>query len=268
MAALWDRSTGTFFPGQDWAHPPEPDGKIPSCWDPAVEEEAKICLRGLRNMLSYYTGSQSSVSGVPWGDLFHFRMSVMMQWCQRVVDGRMPHGALLAHTRLTGQIVVQGQGYTVPGPNVDWQQHGQVGVAAIRAFLLSLGFYPQMVESVHGRAPPAVPSLAERNRHKKEQGFPSVEWTKLTLIRGVELWIDDEGMLQNHTWDMVPGGLVVSEVQCPVSPGNLLPGEYNITYFQQIKGHWFWAMYKDEATGQLTVKWVRGKCPPGGKRWP
>ena len=44
------------------------------------------------------------------GEAFHFRMAVMMEWCRRVVDGKMPHGALLAHTRLTGQTVVQKEG--------------------------------------------------------------------------------------------------------------------------------------------------------------
>ena len=48
--------------------------------------------------------------------------------------------------------------------------------------------------------------------------------------------------------------------------GELRPWEYNVTYYQQVKGQWFWAMYLDES-GQLTVKWVRGRCPPGGKRW-
>ena len=268
MAALWDVHTGTFFPGQDWAHEPQSDGFKQSCWEAAVEEEAKICLQGLENMRSFYSGPRSSVSSVPWGESFHFRMAVMMEWCKRVVAGRMPHGALLAHTRLTGQVVAQASSYSTPGPGVDWQQHGREGVKAVRAILLDLGFYPKMVESVEGLAPPPVPSLAERNQATKQAGFAAVDWAALEVIRGVELWIDDEHTLQNHTWQMVTGGPAVSDLQCPVSPGELLPGEYNITYFQQAKGHWFWAMYKDEATGQLTVKWVRGRCPTGGKRWP
>ena len=46
-----------------------------------------------------------------------------------------------------------------------------------------------------------------------------------------------------------------------------MPGEYHVTFYQQVKGHWFWAMYRDERTGNLTVKWVRGCGPPGSSRW-
>ena len=270
LAALWDAQTANFFPGQDWLHEIAEDGTRPSCWDPPIQKEAAVCLEGLLNMSSYYTRqqAQSPESSVPFGEAFHFRTSVMTEWCRRVVSGAMPHGALLAHTRLAGQVVTQQDGYSVPAHDVDWQQHGREGVKAVRAILLDLGFYPKMVESVEGLAPPPVPSLAERNQATKRAGFAAVDWAALEVIRGVELWIDDEHTLQNHTWQVVRGGPAVSDLQCPVSPGELLPGEYNITYFQQAKGHWFWAMYKDEATGQLTVKWVRGRCPTGDKRWP
>ena len=46
-----------------------------------------------------------------------------------------------------------------------------------------------------------------------------------------------------------------------------MPGEYNVTIYQQVKGHWFWAMYRHEFDGNLTVKWARGNCPPGSSRW-
>ena len=120
---------------------------------------------------------------------------------------------------------------------------------------------------ITGLKPPPVPSRAERNKSTKETGYPSVEWNKLTLICGVELLLDDPLMLEQYNWEMQKGGPTVAELQCPVSSGSLRPGEYNITWYQQVKGHWFWAMYRDEATSQLTVKWVRGTCPPGGKRW-
>ena len=138
----------------------------------------------------------------------------------------------------------------------------------MKAILVHLGFWPRMVETVSGRTPPAVVSRADRNRATKERGFARVAWNDLTLIRGVELWVEDEGMLNDYSWEVVAGGPAVSEVQCPVRSGEQLPGEYNVTYYQQIKGHWLWAMFKDESTGLLTVKWVRGKCPPGGRRWP
>ena len=269
LAALWDMATGTFFADQDWEHPTEEDGTKSSCWEAAVQQEAQICLLGLQNMHSYYTAklAQSPESSVPWGEAFHFRMAVMMEWCRRVVDGRMPHGALLAHTPLTGQTVVTNKDYSVPAAGVDWQEHGRQGVAALRAILLHMGFYPQMADSVRDRPPPAVVSLADRNRAKKETGFPAVEWRQLTTIRGVEFWLDDEAMLREYTWSVVKGGPAVAEVQCPVRSGELRPGEYNVTYYQQAKGHWFWAMYRDESAGNITVKWVRGKCPPGSSRW-
>ena len=65
------------------------------------------------------------------GEALHFRMAVMMEWCRRVVDGRMPRGALLAHTRLAGQLVVNTKGYSVPADGVNWQEHGRQGVAAL-----------------------------------------------------------------------------------------------------------------------------------------
>ena len=269
MAALWDVSTGTFFPDQDWAHHPEDDGSKKSCWDAEVEQEAGICLQGLQNMHSHYASrlAQDPESSVPWGASYHFRMQVMTEWCRRVVAGNMPHGALLAHTRLSGQVVTQEVGYSVPGPGVDWHQHGRDGVAALRAILLSVGFYPRMVESVRDRAPPAVATQADRNRAKKESSFAAVHWQQLNIIRGVELWMDDGVILNDYSWEVVNGGPTVTEVQCPVRSGELMPGELRITYYQQVKGHWFWAMYRDESTGSLTVKWVRGCCPPGQQRW-
>ena len=161
-------------------------------------------------------------------------MAVLMEWCRRVVDGKMPHGALLAHTRLTGQRVVRKNDYSEPAQGVDWQEHGRQAVAAIRTRLLSMGFYPQVAESVRDRPPPAVVSLADRNRATKEEGFPAVEWQKLTIIRGVELWLDDEATLCDYTWSVVEGGPAVAGVQYPVRSGELMPGEYNVTYYQQV----------------------------------
>ena len=69
LAALWDMSTGAFFADQDWQHQAEEDGTRPSCWEAVVQREAQICLLGLQNMHSYYTGklAQSPESSVPWG---------------------------------------------------------------------------------------------------------------------------------------------------------------------------------------------------------
>jgi energy-coupling factor transporter transmembrane protein EcfT len=268
MAALWDVTTGTFFPEQDWVHDTDVDGTRPSCWEAATMKEAEICVTGLMNMQSFYAAqmARSPESSVPWDDAFHFRMAVMLQWCKRVVDGRMPHGALLAHTRLTGQEVREANDCILPAAGVDWQQHGREGVAAVKSILQNLGFYPRTVMPIEGRRPPAVPSKRDRNTATKEQGLPSVLWSNLLLVRGVDLWLEDPMMLEEYTWSMLQGGPTVDALQSPVSSGALRPGEYNITFYQQVKGHWFWAMYRDEAQNQLIVKWVRGRCPPGGKR--
>ena len=146
MAALWDVSIGTFSPGQDWQLGPNEDGTKQNAWEDAVSREAAVGVEGLTNMQSYYAGqlAQSPEPSVPWGDAFHFRMAVMLEWCKRVVDGRMPHRALLAHARLTGQAVADGHGTVVPASGHDWQQHGREGVAAVKSILLNLGFYPRM----------------------------------------------------------------------------------------------------------------------------
>ena len=78
-----------------------------------------------------------------------------------------------------------------------------------------MGSYLQMVESVRDRAPPAVATRADRNRAKKESGFAAVHWQQLTVIRGVELWMDDGVILNDYSWEVVTGGPTVSEVQCP-----------------------------------------------------
>ena len=96
--------------------------------------------------------------------------------------------------------------------------------------------------------------------------FPSVSWQDLNIIRGVDLWFMDRDMLENHDWDVLTGGPAASELRCPVRPGELPPADHNVTFYQQIKGEWFWAMYTDES-GLITVKWVRGHCPPGRGRW-
>ena len=200
------------------------------------------------------------------GEAFLFRMAVMMEWCRRVVHGMMPHGALLAHTRLSGHRVVRAQDYLEPAQGVDWQEHGRQAVAAIRTRLMFTGFYPQVAESLD-RPPPAVVFLWDRNRATMEKGFPAEEWQKLTIIRGVELWLDDEATLCDYTWSVVKGGPTAAEVQYPVRSGELMPGEYNVTYYQQVEGHWFWAMYRDESCSNLMVEWARGYCPPGSSRW-
>ena len=66
MAALWDVSTGTFFPGQDWQHEPNEDGAQRSCWEDATMSEAAVCVEGLTNMQSYY-GAQLAQSPVSHG---------------------------------------------------------------------------------------------------------------------------------------------------------------------------------------------------------
>ena len=183
-----------------------------------MQREAHICLQGLQNMLSVYTTKlrESPEYSVPWGEAFHFRMKVMTEWCRRVDAGKMPHGALFAHTRLTGQTVVRHDDYSALAQGVDWQEHGRQGVAALRSILLRMGFYPQMAESVRDRPPPAVVSLADGNRATKETGIPAVEWQKLTIIRGVELWLDDEATLCDYTWSVVRGRQSPkSSVQCP-----------------------------------------------------
>ena len=147
-----------------------------------------------------------------------------------------------------------------------WQQHGREGVAAIKSILQHLRVYPQAANKIAGLTPQKPPSQSDRNTAKKAEGYPTVKWDDLTLIRGVELWLEDPTMLEGYTWDMRKGGPTTTEFQCLVSSGEIRPGEYNVTYCQQAKAHWFWAMYRDEAENHLVVKWVRGRCPPGGKR--
>jgi hypothetical protein len=133
----------------------------------------------------------------------------------------MPHGELLAHARLKGTPMADEHGAVVPSSGYAWQDHGRDGVAAVKSILLNLGCYPKMIMQVASLTPPAVPTQAQRNIVKQEQAFPSVDWTKVALIRGVELWMDDAQVLEEYAWEVLQGGPTVSDlptcsVQCPV----------------------------------------------------
>ena len=142
-----------------------------------------------------------------------------------------------------------------------------IGNSTAVMVLLIYGFYPEMASRVDNLTPPAVLTQTQRNIELKEKAFASVVFNEVVLIRGVELWMDDRQLLEEYSWCVQRGGPNVDYLQCPVSCDDQQPGELNITFYQQVKGHWLWAMYRDEADGQLVVKWVRGHSPPGQKRW-
>ena len=45
------------------------------------------------------------------------------------------------------------------------------------------------------------------------------------------------------------------------------PGGTQATYYLQRKGLWFWASLLHEGMGNLQVKWIRGRTPPGKAQW-
>ena len=53
----------------------------------------------------------------------------------------------------------------------------------------------------------------------------------------------------------------------PASSNTAVPGATQATYFLQSKGHWFWGFFPREGTGNLQVKWIRGRTPPGMAQW-
>ena len=125
--------------------------------------ETAVCTEYLTNMQSHHEAqlAQSPESSAPWGDAFHYRTAVMLEWCKRAVDGRMPHGACWA-TRRKGTPMAD-QGAVAPHSCYDWQDHGRDGVAAVKSILLNLGFYPKMVMQVARLTPPAMPTQTMRN---------------------------------------------------------------------------------------------------------
>ena len=171
-------------------------------------EEAQRRVAGLANMKAYCgaTLAQHPEPNAPWGEAFHFRKSVMLEWRKRVADGRLPHGALLAHARINGHEVVQLHASFVPcrtGAMVDdndWQQHGRDGVQAVQSILLMHGFDPEVATRVDILTPPAVPTHTQRNIRTKEMGFSTVDFQAVALIRGVELWMDDAQILEHYKW--------------------------------------------------------------------
>ena len=86
-------------------------------------------------------------------------------------------------------------------------------------------------------------------------------------MRGVKLYVDDAFTKENYTWAHMEGRPQRDNwYQCPASSVRA-PGECNVSWYMQAKGHYFWALYPSEYDGSLVAKWVRGRQPAGGVMW-
>jgi hypothetical protein len=85
----------------------------------------------------------------------------------------------------------------------------------------------------------------------------------------VQLCIHDDEHLENYEW-CIHKGMPEQVESCflrPMSSATAMPGTTQATYYLQGKGHWFWAFFPHEGTGNLQVKWIRGRTPPGKRQW-
>ena len=269
MAGFWNHRKGDHFARQDWGHE---NGS--SVWPKEVQEHAKVCVIGLENMIAFFRHDRNPQESGPGPDAW--MLQVAWNWCRRVEVGMMPHGALLAHARQTGAKIMMHptQDFLVPRhrhgnwDSYDWELHGRHGVAAVRRMLTLHGFWPEPIRPVDQLVPVApVRSRADDNDFTKSKCIPAAMWKEFSSVRGVELYVDDAFTKENYTWAHMEGRPQRDNwYQCPASSVRA-PGECNVSWYMQAKGHYFWALYPSEYDGSLVAKWVRGRQPAGGVMW-
>jgi len=208
-------------------------------------------------------------------------LAFMTAWCQWVSNGIMAHGPLLVHAKQCGHELVK----TSPRPpdgsfthflvpkqrlqlwtQYNWQQHGHDGLAAITRFLKVNGFWSAPGLELADLAPPVVgQTTQEKNLALLSNVVLRAIWKDFSAPRGVELFIHDDEHRKNYEWCMQAGipEQVESCVLRPMSSPTAMPGATQAVYYLQSKGHWFWAFFPHEGTGNLQVKWIRGRTPPG-----
>ena len=112
-----------------------------------------------------------------------------------------------------------------------------------------------------------IPSRANDNDLTMSKCMPAAMWEEFSLVRGVELYVDDAFTKENYTWAHMEGNPKGENwYQCPAFSVRA-PGECNVSWYMQSKGHWFWALYPAGQDGSLVAKWVRGRQPAGGVMW-
>jgi hypothetical protein len=147
----------------------------------------------------------------------------------------------------------------------DWQQHGHDGLAAITRFLKVNGFWsaPGLELADNGQ------TTKEKNLALLSNIVPRAMWKDFHKPRGVQLFIHDDLYLENYEW-CIHKGMPEQVESCflrPMSSATAMLGATQAVYYLQSKGHWFWAFFPHEGTGNLQVKWIRGRTPPGKKQW-
>ena len=129
------------------------------------------------------------------------------------------------------------------------------------------GFWPETIRPVDNMASLVRPnSRRDKNEFLKSKAISPAMMQDFCKVRGVELFLDDTYTLDNYDMVFKEGALNSTSFKCPV-PCVRTPGELRVAWYMQSKGHWFWAFYRDESSGNLVVKWVRGRVPVDDVRW-
>ena len=155
-----------------------------------------------------------------------------------------------------------------------YDAHGHDGVALIRNFLVQHNFWPRAVMLVAGFLPVALArSHTGRNLWLWQQCIPRTMQQVFIPIRGVQFWVYDGPCQARYKWKSLtappPPTTTTTWNTCFGQPASSVRplGESQVAWYQQCKGHFFWKLYDSENDGNLEVKWLKGRLPPGGVRW-
>ena len=93
MCGLWDPRASDYHQGEEWGY----EAGSGSVWAPQVVEDAKACIKGLKNMLSSLTSWRAASSQEPLVALqtlaSNYKLHVMLAWCESMAGG----GCNMAH---------------------------------------------------------------------------------------------------------------------------------------------------------------------------
>ncbi len=281
MACFWDPLHNDYCADQYWGRR----------WPLDIKRAAVFCKEGLRNMIAYKVKQRSSSSGNMTASCVtecveDLKLAIMLTWCTRVTEDIMPHGPLLAHAVQCGHSLeehsmrdaITGEMSTFLVPkkhhgtweDYSWEKHGGDGVDGIKAILLVSGFWTAPIMPV-SHLPALAPARSQQDENLTllAEGAARSVLAKLAPPRGVKVFLKEACYQENYSW-VERDGVPHDVTQCFLRPASFVcsvPGAVQVTYFMQSMGHYFYALYRHERTGNLVAKCVKGRTPVGRRQW-
>ncbi len=273
MACFWDPATRDYDAAQNWTN----------TWSKDMQQQAKLCKKGLQDLMAYKASSVQRSTYVS-ERLEELKLAMMLAWCSRVSENLMPHGPLLAHAVQCNHMLVEtsrmenghNNKFLVPTERhstwnrYPWDRHGHDGIDGIKRLLQMNGFWPAPVMAVsHLPTIAPVRSRREENLTLLGECAPCSLAVKFTPPRGVKVFVKEDVYQEQYSW-VERAGIPADVEQCFLRPASFVgsaPGTPQVTFYVQSKGHYFYAFYQHEGTGNLVAKWVRGMTPVGKRQW-